>query len=352
VPEEIDPLTLARYLSGELGSADMARVRAWIEADPSHRDIVDGLRAAWEQPAVPEFDPDDVVWRRIAAQMDPAAPRAPAARPARLALSYGARPPWAAIAAAVVIAVGIGATLVLERPARATVHETPLRVVTTRRGQTAALELADGTRVTLGPESRLTIPEGMGAESAGSAREVVLAGEGYFVVRHDAGHPFRVRTASGIAEDVGTALDVAAYPETHGMQVVVAEGVVALRPVAFRTTEVPLATLARGALGRIDSAGTTTVTRGVRVADYLAWTSGGVVFDATPLRDAIPMLARTYDLDIRLADSALGRRRVTAAFSDAPASRMLELLAMAVDLKVERIGTAVILHPARLERTP
>ena len=42
--DDIDSLTLARYLSGELGPSEAAEVERWIAADPAHRELVDSLR--------------------------------------------------------------------------------------------------------------------------------------------------------------------------------------------------------------------------------------------------------------------------------------------------------------------
>ena len=64
--------------------------------------------------------------------------------------------------------------------------------------------LADGSRVILGPDSRLTVPADFGS----TARAVELKGDGYFDVRHDAAKPFTVRVANALVEDVGTTFTV------------------------------------------------------------------------------------------------------------------------------------------------
>ena len=64
--------------------------------------------------------------------------------------------------------------------------------------------LADGSRVVLGPDSRLTVPADFGS----GARAVELEGDGYFDVRHDAAKPFAVRVGQALVEDVGTTFRV------------------------------------------------------------------------------------------------------------------------------------------------
>ena len=94
-------------------------------------------------------------------------------------------------------------------------------------GQQANLDLSDGTRVVLSPESHLRIPGDFAAP--GGRREVTLEGEAYFAVTHDSLRPFVVHKAHGSAEDLGTAFIVSAYPETEGTRLAVREGQVALR---------------------------------------------------------------------------------------------------------------------------
>src|SRR5436190_8462962 len=81
--DDIDSLTLARYLSGELGPTEAAEVERWIAADPAHRELVDSLRKVWSPGELPEFDPDDVLWRRIAAGLERPLSKPALVQPAR-----------------------------------------------------------------------------------------------------------------------------------------------------------------------------------------------------------------------------------------------------------------------------
>lgn len=344
-----DALTLARYLSGELSAAEAAEVERWIEANPANGEQVEALRAVWARGSAPEFDPDDAVWRRIAARLEPPCPKPALVRDSRRCAAARLAVPWpvrrarvlpAAAAAGVILAIAGAAWF-----ARARQEPVPLREIATRRGQRAALDLPDGSRVVIAPDSRLRYAAGTRGRSA--ARELFLEGQAYFEVRHDSIRPFRVHTATGIAEDLGTEFIVAAYPETPRTDVVVVSGVVALHRSGGGGEGRPLLTLTRGDLGRIDSAGGAVLTRDVNLAPYVAWTTGSLVFDGTPVRDAVPALERWYDLDIELADSALGDRRLTASFHYEPASQVLELVARSLDARIEQRGRQVVLSSGR-----
>jgi ferric-dicitrate binding protein FerR (iron transport regulator) len=200
----------------------------------------------------------------------------------------------------------------------------------TRRGERGGFKLSDGTSVSLGAESRLTIPASYGS---GGVRAVVLEGEAYFEVTANPARRFTVTTRFGVAEALGTEFGVNTYPEVRGMRVVVAAGRVAVR--ARPTDSLDLVTLSKGDMVRLDRAGKPTVSR-VDPAAYLAWTRGAIRFDGVPLARAIPVLERWYDTDIRLADSSLAGRPLTGQFKDQSLDQVVDLIARALNLRVVR----------------
>ncbi len=353
MPDDIDSLTLARYLSGELGAAEAAQVERWIAADPAHRELVDSLRKVLSPAELPDFDPDEVLWRRIAARLDRPLPKPAVVQPGRSERWRQSRL-WpfqapahllTAAAAAAVLLVGGGVLLAkLWRPTA----PVPMREVATRLGQRAALDLPDGSRVVLAPGSRVRFPDSYNSRGPGVSRELFLEGQAYFTVLHDSDRPFRVHTPTALVEDVGTEFVVTAQTETHGTQVVVVSGAVALRHASAATAP-PLLTLTRGDLARLDSSGIAILTRDVNLAPYVAWTEGNLVFDGTPLREVAPALARWYDLDVRVIDSALAARKFTASFHYEPISQVLEVVARSLDARVERHGRSVVFAPNRYQ---
>ncbi|MGH9891029.1 MAG: FecR family protein, partial [bacterium] len=220
----------------------------------------------------------------------------------------------------------------------------------------AVFNLADGSRVMLGAESRLRIPAAYNTV-AGGGRHLFLEGEAYFEVQHDSTRPFLVETPTGIAEDLGTEFVVTAYPETQGMRVVVKTGIVALRGLvpaqsggAGLVDTAALLTLEAGDVARLDTSGVARLNRGVDIRRHLAWTEGTVLFDGTQLDEAVLQLGRWYDLDIRLADPSLGALPLTATFRNEPAPQMLRLLELALDVRVEQDGRHVILSSKKSGR--
>jgi transmembrane sensor len=337
---------LERYVSGHGTSDELAELERWVSASAELRALADGMRTIGQGSAgqEPLWD-EDAAWRRVSRRMRWfSRPRiAPtAARRSHVWL------PWA-VAACLMLAGGSSLYLVDFRD-RTTAATAPAREVVTRRGERAAFNLADGSRVILGAESRLSIP----AAYNRAARELHLEGQGYFLVTHDSLRPFRVNTSLGVAEDLGTEFVVTTYPEARGMRVVVTSGKVALRQPATvgrssSADSLPLVIVSSGDLARLDSAGTATVSR-VDPAPYVAWTGGALVFNGTPLGEVLPQLARWYDLDIHLANNSLASRRLTATFRDQSVSQVLDLIALSLDLAVERDGRTVTLRPSSPSR--
>jgi ferric-dicitrate binding protein FerR (iron transport regulator) len=337
---------LARYFAGECTAEEAEVTRRWIEEDPERQRLAEETRAAWHAAETPSVDPAEwdtpAAWQRLSARAR-ARERSVTERShlgvVRPHRSVAATRRWRApaLAAAAVIVAVAGAMLWrrLSEPATSVVATQPLREVRTVAGQRAVLTLGDGSRVVLAPSSVLRYDS---TRFGVSSRELELEGEAHFTVAHmtDVSAPaFLVKTDRGVVRDIGTAFNVRAFQSEHALQVVVSAGSVMLRE----------RTLKRGDLARVDSAGVLDVRRGVNVDRYMAWTEGRLVFDDTPLREVIPELERWYDLDITITDASLGDRRFVATLREGAATSALELLAISLNLRIERHGRAVTLSP-------
>ncbi len=368
--DSIDWERLDRYVTGRGSPDELAALDAWVKADPELRAVAAAMRTVGRSPGEDER-PWDVAraWQQLRRRLHQAPLRllspsggatSPLGSPPRRWTRFRDRPVIALATACAAVLLLVAASLYTR--ARWPGGTIAIREVATRRGQTAVLELPDGSRVTLAPASRLRLSANVRALQTATARDIYLEGEAYLEVKHDGTRPFRVHTAAGEVDDIGTEFLVTAYPETNGMRVVVASGQVALyqepgaRGVAARGPSPgrrPLLTVERGELAELAADGVATVTHDVNVQPYLAWTRGNLAFDGTRLGDAVPELERWYDAAIELGDSTLADRRLTAAFRYESLSQVLDLLALSLDVRVERHGRVVRLAPGHhLGSTP
>lgn len=321
--------SLDRYFSGEASANETADI---ARSDPT---FVDSVREIWDAAgviAVPDSPDVDAAWSALSPRLAARAPSArPESRPLALVRPRKTRgrliPLLLASAAVLVAAIALKGTFAA-RKTQGAAAEVSERVFATRKAQRADLYLSDGTRVILNVDSRLRVPATYGK----SDRTISLDGEAFFEVVHDSARPFRVSTAAGIAEDLGTAFIVTHYAEMPSMRVGVSSGSVIVRSDNVATTGT---TLNRGDLASVGPGGRVTVRHNVNMDDEIAWTTGKLAFDRAPLREVIPRLARWLDAEIRLSDSTLGNVHYTGSFSNESVEQALEMLAAALDARVQ-----------------
>jgi transmembrane sensor len=327
-------LLLDRYLAGEASARDAEAVRQWLADDPEHGQLLEDLRLIKRVAAEPAPESSaDAAWANAvnALEVAPAPAPAPAPTPAPKPRVSRRRLVAALAAAAVVIAL-IGGWGLQRRAPQWSEYAT----IAAHR---AVIRLRDGTQVTLAPKSRVRYT----ADYGRAHRDLYLEGEAYFQVAHDVRHPLRVHTAKSVTEDLGTAFVVKAYADQIATEVVVAEGRVALWRADTTAASRPALVLGARDLGRIDPSGMATLRRGVDVGRYLAWTRGVLTFDAAPLADVVLTLERWYNVEIRLSDSTLAVRRLTATFTNEPIDLVLKRIALTLGLRVERADGSVLL---------
>jgi transmembrane sensor len=374
------PDALLRYVSGASPLAEAESIRIWAAGNAERTASIEELRAAWNQKAAaPEWDKGGV-WDRLAQHIpgakvsalqatDPATDPAtgPATGPATDPATVLRRPPltryvqrsrWSAshwlIAAAALVLAGSGVYATTHKSPESVIPaNAPAREVVTTRGQQATLDLADGTRVTLGADSRLRIPSSYDKSGTDGVRrrDVELTGRAFFDVVHDTTRPFVVHTSTAVTKDVGTSFVISAYPEAHMTEVVVVSGSVGLwdRPRSSAPDNGrrarPLMMLTRGDLATLDTNGTATRARNVSLTTYTSWLHGDLVFDRMPVRIAIRELERWYDIDVHVTDRALLDQRITATIHGETADAAVQHLALTLGANVRQNGRVVTFVP-------
>jgi transmembrane sensor len=353
---------LAAYFAGEASRDEVAAIEAWAGASDERGRWLEELRQTWIEsgslPRMRGFIDTAAAWGRMRARIGAqhetpeTKPRLLPVVPARAIRGLHRSSPrswWGAAAAAAVLIVGSGVVMWKQNHPTPTAHSSPpvaMREYVAARGQRASIRLADGTRVVLAPDSRLRVPENIAnAPEPGRAltvREVGLQGTAFFSVVHDEKRPFIVRTAAGLAHDLGTEFQVRAYEEMHGMEVTVVSGLVSLTRVTNNTS---LARLQKGDRATLSNSGKIKVTHSVDLSAATALTEGKLVFDGTPLREVAIALSRWYDLDVRLGDNSIATRHLALTLEDEPPEVVLNMIALSLDLRVERNDQTVRLYP-------
>ncbi|HEY4129007.1 MAG TPA: FecR domain-containing protein [Gemmatimonadaceae bacterium] len=337
---------IARFLAGESTDEEAARVQQWLEENPADRALAEQLDEALKLDApdasVPTVDVESALALVHSRMGEAASPklgleRGGATRTTLNSRSAGRGRTFGIIAG--LIAAGIVAVVVTRRTPTAT-SPTTGRVMTyaTGVGKRDSVRLADGSRVVLGPQSRLVVP----SEYGNATRSVELSGDAYFEVEHNAARPFSVRANGAVIEDIGTTFAVESDVDGAVTSVAVVTGSVRLRTEASAPTAGVV--LAAGDRGTLDAAGKARVERDAVREDDVAWTTGRLVFNDAPLARVIPELQRWYGVTIRVSDSALLRRTVHTSFNGESADKALEILGLTLGARIERHGdTATVI---------
>lgn len=161
--------------------------------------------------------------------------------------------------------------------------------LTTPRGQTIRLELADGTMVWLNSESRITYPK----QFAGSERRVRLEGEAYFEVAHNEQQPFVVEAAGVETRVLGTEFNIRAYAG-RDCNVTLVRGSVVVRDL--RSGREQTLTPGENAVVRQDGKGMATAE--VDVMERTAWKDNYFCFRNEELADIMTGLSHWYNVEV------------------------------------------------------
>ena len=355
-PEGPDAELLGRYLAGESSESEAALVRRFLMTRPDAARTLDAFLARLDGGASAAAIPgDDASWATLSARLrasDDSSPRSsgpradpgggPASHRRFLVLPPRAPRRWwqrsgSIAAAAAAAAVVFAALRVPNGTARSPAPAS--RIYTTRSAQRAELELTDGTRITLAPESRLRVAADFGTER----RDLYLEGEAYFDVAHDSTRPLTVYAGNASAHDIGTAFAMRSYAKDRSVRIAVREGVVAMSGVG---------PLSAGDVGLLASDGTTSVRRGVDVQTMLGWLDGRLSYTDTPLAGVVDDLRRWQGVVVSLRDSSLGTLPFTGDMNGLSAKSEVELVARTLGLRVTRDGERFQLatDPARRHR--
>lgn len=165
--------------------------------------------------------------------------------------------------------------------------------ITIPKGNTYRVNLADGTRVYLNADSRLTFPTSF----VGPNRTVELDGEAYFDVAHDAGHPFVVRTEKMETRVLGTEFYIKANPH-EPQEVTLISGRIEV------STPRQNLVMAPGQQTHIAADGTQTMTH-ADVDHYTYWRDGFLYYDNVDMLQVMREIGRNYNCDVEFRDSSL-----------------------------------------------
>lgn len=252
---------------------------------------------------------------------------------------------WPAIGLAAVALVILTPIVLIDRASEdravtAGLRAREARTLVARQGSRTALRLGDGTDVTLGGDSRLTVPPGFGDRLRG----VGLEGTGTFVVAPEQPLVFQVRAKDVAIKALGTTFTVRAYPDESFVAVRVKEGQVTVQGQREPRT------LTAGQAVMVDSAGAMRDPTQSELDEALAWSDGRLVMNQKPMREALHHLQRWYALGLVVRDSSILDRRVSMNVSLDSSRNAIAALEQSANVKFGYEGRIRVLRDGQKPR--
>ena len=162
--------------------------------------------------------------------------------------------------------------------------------------------LADGTKVWLNSASRLIYPQSF----MGKERRVVLSGEAFFDVAHDAERPFIVETSRMNVKVLGTRFNVNDYDDNEEVSTTLVNGSVEIVSGDQQVFRLVPGEQAYGKENKLEK-------REVNVRLYTSWIDGKFLFNNTELEEIAKQISRWYDVEIFFSSENVKKVRFTGA---------------------------------------
>jgi transmembrane sensor len=195
------------------------------------------------------------------------------------------------------------------------------------------IALQDGSKVFLGPQSRLTVAGRHGEQLA-------LQGGAFFAIRHNAARRMTIGVGGLEIGDIGTRFDV--QTDSKIVRVEVSQGRVELRGEALgKPIDLPAG---RGIL--FDPAHEVATVAAVREQDVGEWREGRLTYDAAPLSLVAADLTRYAGVSVKVP-APLAGRRFSGTLSIRHGDSAVRDLAQLMGLDVSRRGRSYQLAERR-----
>lgn len=317
---------IGKVLAGEGSAQEAEEVLNWVSQSEENKLYYESLKTIFDKAASAEiqiqFD-TDAAWNKVRKKI---AEERGNVVPLYKNRSFFNQP--LRIAAGIIILLGVAyAAYQWTAPAVQT-----LALVSGQATKTDTLP--DGTTAFLNKRSELTYE----FNPRKKIRKVVLKGEAYFSVKHEAEKPFIIEAEDILVRDIGTEFNLKAYPDKDTIEIIVMHGEVQFytkndEGLNLQAGEKAIYTKSSKKFYRIEKPDT----------NALAYKTKVFSFNNTDLKSVVNLLNEVYNSKIKLANEKLFNCRLTANFKEDNASIIAEVIAETMGLTITRKDDQIIL---------
>ncbi|MGQ7870997.1 FecR family protein [Sunxiuqinia sp. sy24] len=284
---------IARYLNGDCSQEDERNLLAWINESPDNKKKFLELKDTW--------DASLKTSSRETEQLLQFYKRQASKKQIRII------PTWVyGLSAAAILMLGLLIGGILPSSLSPGIKQ-QVESFYVPQGSRSELILADGTKVKLNADSRLTVSPDFSAKN----RLVRLEGEAYFEVQSDKAHPFTVQTDKFDVLVTGTKFNISSHAEDRQISTTLSEG-----SVQLSTINKQVIYLNPGEKVSFDQKTMKPMQEKVSVEAELAWVNGDFVFKGIHFADLIKRLERWYNVKLNYQSTALEAMVYSGSFKN------------------------------------
>jgi ferric-dicitrate binding protein FerR (iron transport regulator) len=210
-----------------------------------------------------------------------------------------------------------------------------IQPIASQSGQIGTFDLADGSKVKMGPESKVFIADGFPTK----IRALRIEGTAQINVAPNQPIPLRVVVRKSQVIATGTSFAISTFLPDSAFAVFVREGTVTVKA---GKTEKALAANQTALVkdGAID------VLSDAQKAELFDWVDGKVTVPTQPLRNVMEQLVRWFNLDIKIPDAALLERPASFAVSLDSSRAAIAQIEKSANVKFGYIGENKVFQDA------
>lgn len=319
--EKVDFNLIRKYTNGHYSFRDLKQIKRWFYNYKYHDDIKSIINSHWEEFELSETYPKKdlaAVFNRLKEQI--------LAEKKKISLKERFMSGYVRVAAILLLPLLIYSTFsLIDRNINSSDSSSWVEIVSPQGARTN-FDLPDGTKVSLNSGTHLKYNAHFKRN-----RQLMLDGEAYFDVYHDASVPFIVQTDAMDVKVLGTKFSVVSIADEKSIEVILEEGKVQLTGKGNSFSEILKPNEGfyydkESQSGKIISVD----------APYLtSWKDGLLVFRNEPLGEALKRIGRWYNVKFNIVDKEVEGFRYRATFRDESLEEVLRLIALTAPVKYE-----------------
>ena len=212
--------------------------------------------------------------------------------------------------------------------------EVSIQEITVPKGQVNQIFLADGTRIWINSESKLTLP----SVFAPNDRVVELNGEAFFEVAKDKKRPFIVKVKGQQIQVLGTSFNVRAYDNSNKIETTLETGQIQLR--VGNETKI----LKPGEQSLYNKMEKQLVIYKVDPFTFSSWKDGRYEFQNEDLIEVFKVVERWYDIEISYDGNAFKEMHFSGVIKrNKDPKHFLDLLNLTIPISYEIHGDKIMI---------